>query len=217
MDDLTKRIEELRKQKGLTQEQIANELDMSRNNYHRMINRGKKMSIIQLEKIAKTLGYDLQQLLFDRTNNHEEDIKIIESLNVKNEIANLKLQNTTLKYENIKNLFITYFGQILRHVIYRYNEFYSKNIDGYLDLEEALNADIDEQEKVYRIIKYIFQIEFEAPWSILGDDSIKYLILSYISKFKIILPIKSYLVNESIPQQSIQWGQEFDNYPPEKS
>jgi transcriptional regulator with XRE-family HTH domain len=54
--DISENIRKLRESKGYTQSKLADILQMERGNYHRLENRGNKMTIEQLQGIADALG-----------------------------------------------------------------------------------------------------------------------------------------------------------------
>lgn len=62
--DISKNIKDIREGKGLKQSEIAKQLGIERQNYSRLEKRGKKLTIEQLESIAKALGVSLQDVLF---------------------------------------------------------------------------------------------------------------------------------------------------------
>ncbi|AEI50668.1 helix-turn-helix domain-containing protein [Runella slithyformis] len=61
--DLTKTIRTLRESKGLTQEDLADQLSVTRSNYAYLEGRGNKLTVEQLEKIAIALGVSVVELL----------------------------------------------------------------------------------------------------------------------------------------------------------
>lgn len=61
--DTTKAIKALRERSGIRQADVAKALGMERTNYHRLENRGDKLTIEQLRKIAETLGVTVMDLL----------------------------------------------------------------------------------------------------------------------------------------------------------
>jgi len=63
--DLGNRIKNLRKEKGLSQEKFALNIDMDRT-YYASVEKGKRnISIINIEKIAKGLEINLEELFKD--------------------------------------------------------------------------------------------------------------------------------------------------------
>lgn len=63
MNEVTKAIIELREEKKLTQEDIANILGQDRSSYSRLEKRGKKLSLEQIESIAEALKVDVTEIL----------------------------------------------------------------------------------------------------------------------------------------------------------
>jgi transcriptional regulator with XRE-family HTH domain len=61
LNKLAARIEYLRKQKGLTQEQLAHEAKLHRA-YFWDIENGRNISVLTAHKVAKALGVSLSQL-----------------------------------------------------------------------------------------------------------------------------------------------------------
>lgn len=77
MDDITNRIKVLRTEKGLTQEDLADKLKMSRPGYQKLEKRGYSASIIDLKKIAEALDVDFLDLL-GIANNDSRKLKSLE-------------------------------------------------------------------------------------------------------------------------------------------
>lgn len=63
MMDISKNIKAIRESKGYTQARLADSLQMERANYHRLENRGTKMTIEQLQSVADALGVSLGEVL----------------------------------------------------------------------------------------------------------------------------------------------------------
>ncbi len=61
--ELSKNISNTRVSKGLTQLEVAVKLGIEQSNYSRLEARGEKLTIEQLQKIAKTLGVGVSELL----------------------------------------------------------------------------------------------------------------------------------------------------------
>ena len=161
MDSLTKLIEDHRKRKGLTQEQIANALEMSRNNYHRMINRGKKMSLIQIEQIANALGIDIEMLITGQTSKEEE----IKNLNSAIERLSLKVQNLSLRHQNAKHFFVFYMGQIFFNIVNQTNEDI-KVLPPYGKYGDIFSSCSDDEEIIRKIIERHFWNNYDTPFSL---------------------------------------------------
>ena len=61
--DISKNIQKIRQEKGITQSQVAEAIGMERTNYFRIEKRGNKLSVEQLEKIAGALGVSVVDLM----------------------------------------------------------------------------------------------------------------------------------------------------------
>lgn len=61
--DITGRIGEIRRQKGITQKAIADQMGMDQGNYSKLEKRGEKMTVEQLLSIADALGVPLGEIL----------------------------------------------------------------------------------------------------------------------------------------------------------
>ncbi|WP_298358805.1 helix-turn-helix domain-containing protein [Runella sp.] len=75
---LVQRIKEVREAKKLSQSEVANALNMERSNYHRLENRGEKLTIEQLESIAGALGVSVVELLTGEPEAVENDERVTE-------------------------------------------------------------------------------------------------------------------------------------------
>ena len=61
--NITERIRHIRESKGLTQEDLAEQFNVTRSNYAYLEGRGEKLTIEQLQKIAKALGVGVSELM----------------------------------------------------------------------------------------------------------------------------------------------------------
>lgn len=71
------RIREVRKKRGLTQEQASEICDITPSFYGNIERGDKKMSVETLAKIAKGLSVSADQLLFGNENGEEEAFRIL--------------------------------------------------------------------------------------------------------------------------------------------
>lgn len=62
--DISKNISSIRESKGIKQYQIAETLGIEPSNYSRLEKRGNKLTIEQLEDLAKALGVTIRELMF---------------------------------------------------------------------------------------------------------------------------------------------------------
>jgi transcriptional regulator with XRE-family HTH domain len=130
--DLTKLIIELREKKRIKQVEIAQKLDMDKANYHRIENKGNKLTFEQLEAIANALGVSTKELLFGEKSENsngkiEELTKEIELLKreksiLERELAEYKIEATVYKYflfdlENQSEEEIKSFFEQSRHIL----------------------------------------------------------------------------------------------------
>jgi len=95
---LVQRIKEVREAKKLSQSEVANALNMERSNYHRLENRGEKLTIEQLEAIAVVLGVSVMELLTGEPQAVQNDERVTELEN------KLRLQERLLLFfQNAEN------------------------------------------------------------------------------------------------------------------
>lgn len=92
--DLSKRIKTIREKKNMTQASIAEKLAIDRSNYHRLENRGNKLTMEQVIEIANALDISLQEFLFDN-DSIQDNKKAIEEL--KGKIEELEKDNEIFK------------------------------------------------------------------------------------------------------------------------
>ncbi|AEI49670.1 helix-turn-helix domain protein [Runella slithyformis DSM 19594] len=64
--DISNSIRKLRESKHLTQQEVADKLQIERSNYARFEARGKKLTIEQLENIAEALGVSIFEILMGK-------------------------------------------------------------------------------------------------------------------------------------------------------
>ncbi len=65
-DKMVETIKKLRKEKGLTQEQVSDGTGINRQMISRLENKEYMPSILQLEKLGELLGFELSDLLEER-------------------------------------------------------------------------------------------------------------------------------------------------------
>lgn len=97
--DISNSIRRLRESKHLTQQEVADKLQIERSNYARFEARGKKLSIEQLENIAQALGVSIFEILMDKPQStgpsHKEIELEKENEQLKKQVADLEEQNKT--------------------------------------------------------------------------------------------------------------------------
>jgi transcriptional regulator with XRE-family HTH domain len=76
--DISKRIKQIREEKGFKQSEIADKIGVEQSNYARFEKRGKKLTIEQLEGIANALEVSVKEILFggDNIGNESEFIRL---------------------------------------------------------------------------------------------------------------------------------------------
>jgi transcriptional regulator with XRE-family HTH domain len=67
MNEIGKRIEDLRKEKGWSQESIAMELGISQPSYARLIKQSESITIERLIRISKSLGVSIFDIIGEKT------------------------------------------------------------------------------------------------------------------------------------------------------
>ncbi len=90
-DKVSQRIKEIRAQKGIPQAEMAKALDLDRSNYHRIENRGEKLSVEVLDRIARTLDVPLELLITGKT---RDDLRAEEQelISLRQRVADLEEQ-----------------------------------------------------------------------------------------------------------------------------
>lgn len=76
--DISKNIKAVREERKISQSEIARRLGVEPTNYPRMEKRGNKLTIEQLEKIAKALGVTAIELMTGEAQKEKDDERIIE-------------------------------------------------------------------------------------------------------------------------------------------
>lgn len=75
---LSERIKAIRIAKKISQTEIANALNTEKSNYHRLENRGEKLTVEQVEAIAGALGVSVVELLTDEPQTVQDDVRVKE-------------------------------------------------------------------------------------------------------------------------------------------
>ena len=88
-DAVSRRIRAVRMERGLSQVDVANLLEIDRSNYHRMERRGEKLTIEQLDRIAKILDVPTVVLIAGQWDG--------EAINFSNELGLLQKKVTELE------------------------------------------------------------------------------------------------------------------------
>lgn len=110
MDNLSKRIKSIRESKEIRQSDVAKELNIERTNYHRIENRGDKLSIEQAKAIAAALDVSLSELLgLDAPVENEGKVKELEK-RIEELESRIKDKDDRIKnVEYILNYYFDYF------------------------------------------------------------------------------------------------------------
>ena len=90
--NISKRIRDLREEKGIKQVDVANKLGLERGNYSRIERKGDKLTIKQVKQIADALGVNTKELLFSEKSTELEKAWDI----AQTELKLLKIQNKTI-------------------------------------------------------------------------------------------------------------------------
>lgn len=111
---IIKKLRELRKQKGITQEKLAEELDISRSKVSSWETNKREMSITEAIKLADLYDVSLDNL-FERNNiNEKEYIKVSDKfisngkISLKEKATIIELIKESLKNKNIDELYENY-------------------------------------------------------------------------------------------------------------
>ncbi|WP_077923606.1 helix-turn-helix domain-containing protein [Spirosoma sp. 209] len=99
--DISNNIKAIRTAKGMSQAEIARRLELDPSAYHRLENRGSKLSVDQIEEIAIALGVSFSEVLKwgeDKTNTIDQERldKLEQDLGKADEL--LKLQREKIEY-----------------------------------------------------------------------------------------------------------------------
>ncbi|RFS16094.1 helix-turn-helix domain-containing protein [Emticicia sp. C21] len=116
MDNVSQTIKSIRERKGIKQAEIAKSLGIERTNYHRLENRGVKLTIEQLSQIADALEVSISDLLdIENTNISSKEPERL--LDLENRVVELKdrlkdketlLENAERKLTQYKDFFEFY-------------------------------------------------------------------------------------------------------------
>ncbi|AXE18579.1 hypothetical protein DR864_12840 [Runella rosea] len=107
MIDLAERIEDLRTKKSLSKLDLSKKLDIDAANYNRLVKKGKKLSIEQLEEIAKAFDVTLRELLFPEDVQYpEKDVNVLNEKLIQKDEELGKLRKMTIQMEALMKLFL---------------------------------------------------------------------------------------------------------------
>lgn len=103
LHNLGNRIRTTRQSRGITQEQLAEMVDIS-TNFMSLIENGRNMSVETLVKIADALGVTVDYLLNETMELHSDKImvQISQSLSTLNDDEKLFFLNVIKQYKNIE-------------------------------------------------------------------------------------------------------------------
>ena len=113
--NISKKIREIREEKGLKQYEIADKLGVERANYSYLEKRGKKLSIEQLEQIAEALGVTVKEILFsEKSTESEKEVQYLarefahiqKEVELKDKIIEIQKENVEVKELALKTLLI---------------------------------------------------------------------------------------------------------------
>ena len=116
--NISERIKHIREIKKISQTDVANALMTERSNYHRLENRGKKLTLEQVELIANALQISVQELLgFGIEPIERREIKDLEE-------KNLELKKKESNYEGLKKSIIENYKNRLLSIAMVNNAYY---------------------------------------------------------------------------------------------
>ncbi len=139
--DLTHTIRTIRESKGLTQEDLADRLGVTRSNYAYLEGRGSKLTVEQLEKIAGVLGVTVTDLLTGEAQK-VEDSEVVERLRTELEFYKPLYRKTDTLSENLTDTVIRKLSLLDMH-------YSPEAVEERIKILERLTEEkvIDEQEK----------------------------------------------------------------------
>ena len=111
-------IKELRKSKGVTQQQIADLINMHRSNYSKVENGQREISISALNKIAKYFNVSIDDII----NNNE----VPEEINVENKPLLEKVKLIEELEEDEQNMVFKFIDSLLTKK--KFKDFFNKNV-----------------------------------------------------------------------------------------
>jgi transcriptional regulator with XRE-family HTH domain len=155
------RIEQLRKQKGLSQEGFAEKLNMTRQNYYRILKRPETITIKQMSLFADSLGGDLPFLLFGKIRDPETEKEMAE-LQANYEMLKLKYENANLNYERTKAIANHFFVGILSNLQLKLNI----DLMGSVITEPIkwiLEEPVSDIEKLISLFEHAFMEDYGLP------------------------------------------------------
>lgn len=89
--EVGRRLKELRRKKGVTQEQVANELNISVDTLRKNEQGSRSMSVELLDIYAEYYDTDMDYIINGRKNNNNEIIKILENYPLQKQKMALKI------------------------------------------------------------------------------------------------------------------------------
>jgi transcriptional regulator with XRE-family HTH domain len=145
--DISANIKAIRHVKGISQAEIARRLDVEPPSYHRLENRGKKLSIEQLEEIASALGVSLLELLTWEEDKADTTAESSDVGQLKKRVKELEklvdlheryAESVNNRYDTLNEYFPTYLDNMVFDLLIEQKE---KELDRPLTEEEYENAE----------------------------------------------------------------------------
>ena len=101
--NISQKIKDIRKSKGLTQRDLAKIMNTGQPNINYLESRDKELTINQIEQISEALGVSVKELLFDEKEEEQKNSDfVLLDLQRQNELLFLKLQVYEQKEESEK-------------------------------------------------------------------------------------------------------------------
>lgn len=164
--DFSQRIKSIREGKGLSQTEVANRLETERSNYHRLENRGEKLTFEQIKQIANALDVPFWDLLADSNGVvqqpivdflKEENKKLLYKLadieddkkRLKKEIKNLEVELNEISKKNE--------GDYIRKASLIFIPIIFKKFKEKVKLESSMKREISDE--VYSIFEELISVD----------------------------------------------------------
>lgn len=118
--NITKKIREIRENKGLTQTDMGDKLGLEQSNYGRLERRGDKLTIEQLQQIASALGVTIKEILFSE-NGSVSEVEI-EYIRKELELLKARLEDKEKLQKELYNQMGRFKGVIGRFLLNKFRD-----------------------------------------------------------------------------------------------
>lgn len=102
MNIIGQRIKKLREEKGITQETMAHQLDVTQSNYGRLEKDDRRLNVVKLLKIVRILNVNISYLFNEVLNEAQED-ETASFSNANKEVYDILVESLRAEIQHLKD------------------------------------------------------------------------------------------------------------------